>query len=150
GTLRICRALPTMRSKCPHGIDRAPVNAGALHADLRHPKLLQPIPQHFQIARHRPEGPDLLPRPLARGADQDAGDDRLLMHVQPTTPLNDHLHLRLHPKEGDRDATGIVETLPRVLPVPGGDKKWYLYGDCLEIGGAGAQAVVWRLISDRG
>src|SRR5271165_6290445 len=26
-----------------------------------------------------------------------------------------------------RDATGIVETLPRVLPVPGGDKKWYLY-----------------------
>src|SRR5271166_5165129 len=49
------------------------------------------------------------------------------MHVQPTTPLNDHLHLRLHPKEGDRDAAGIVETLPRVLPVPGGDKKWYLY-----------------------
>src|SRR5208283_2216376 len=49
-----------------------------------------------QIARHRPEGPDLLPRPLARGADQDAGDDRLLMHVQPTTPLNDDLHLRLY------------------------------------------------------
>ena len=30
-------------------------------------------------------------------------------------------------QEGDRDAAGIVETLPRVLPVPGGDKKWYLY-----------------------
>src|SRR5208337_1333161 len=25
-----------------------------------------------------------------------------------------------------------------------------LIGDCLEIGGAGAEAVVWRLISDRG
>ena len=110
-----------------HGIDRAPVDAGALHADLRHPKLLQPVPQRFQIARHRPEGPHLLPRPLARGADQDAGNDRLLMHVQPATPLNDHLHPRLHPREGDRDAAGIVETLPRVLPVPGGDKEWYLY-----------------------
>ena len=63
----------------------------------------------------------------ARGADQDAGNDRLLVHVKPGTPLNDHLHLRLHSKEGDRDAAGIVETLPRVLPVPGGDKKWYLY-----------------------
>src|SRR5208337_4493586 len=74
--------------------------------------------QRLQIACHRPEGPDLLPRPLARGADQDAGDDRLLMHVQPTTPLNDDLHPRLHPGEGDRDAAGIVETLLRVLPVP--------------------------------
>ena len=110
-----------------HGIDRAPVNAGALHADLRHPKLLQPVPQRLQIARHRPEGPDLLPRPLARGVDQDAEDDRLLMHVQPTTPLNDDFHPRLHPGEGDRDAAGIVETLPRVLPVPGGDKEWRLY-----------------------
>src|SRR5208283_4338556 len=47
--------------------------------------------------------------------------------VKPGAPLNDHLHLRLHPKEGDRDAAGIVETPPRVLPVPGGDKKWRLY-----------------------
>ncbi len=49
------------------------------------------------------------------------------MHVHPATPLNDDLHPRLHPGEGDRDAAGIVETLPRVLPVPGGDKEWYLY-----------------------
>ena len=61
-----------------HGIDLAPVNAGALHADLRHPKLLQPVAQRFQVPGHRPEGPDLLPRPLARRPDQDAGDDRLL------------------------------------------------------------------------
>ncbi len=127
-----------------HGIYRAPVNAGALQADLCHPKLLQPVPQRFQIARHRPEGPDLLPRPPARRPDQDAGDDRLLMHVQPTTPHNDCLHPRLHPKEGDRDAAGIVETLPRVLPVPGGDKKWYLYAARagLLIGVAGHRRVV--------
>jgi hypothetical protein len=78
------------------GVDRAPVDARALHADLRRPELLQPVPHRLQIARHRPEGLDLLPRPLARGADQGAGDDRLLMHVQPTTPLNDDLHPRLH------------------------------------------------------
>ena len=34
-----------------HGIDRAPVNAGALHADLRYAKILQPLAQRFQIAR---------------------------------------------------------------------------------------------------
>src|SRR5271157_4791938 len=58
---------------------------------------------------------------------RDAGDDRLLMHVQPTTPLNDCLHPRLHPGEGERDAAGKVETLPCVLPVSRGDKEWYLY-----------------------
>ena len=42
--------------------------------------------------------------------------------VTQTRSHNEHLHLRLHSKEGDRDAAGIVETLPRVLPVPG-----YLY-----------------------
>jgi len=31
-----------------------------------------------------------------------------------------------HP-EGDRDAAGTFETLPCVLPVPEGDKEWYLY-----------------------
>jgi hypothetical protein len=49
------------------------------------------------------------------------------MRVKPGAPLNHQLHLRLHSKEGDRDAASIVETLPRVLPEPEGDKKWYLY-----------------------
>jgi hypothetical protein len=96
-----------------HGIDRAPANAGALRADLRHPKLLQPVPQCFQIARHRPKGPHLLPpQTLARGANQDAGNDHLLMHVKP----------------GARSMiTCIFASIPRVLPEPDGDKKWYLY-----------------------
>ena len=49
------------------------------------------------------------------------------MHIQPAAPLDDRLHRRLLPSEGDRDAAGTFETLPCVLPVPGGDKEWYLY-----------------------
>jgi hypothetical protein len=49
------------------------------------------------------------------------------VHVQPGAPLNHHLHHRLLSIEGDRDAAGTNETLPRVLPVSGGDKEWYLY-----------------------
>ncbi len=63
----------------------------------------------------------------APGADQKARHDRLLMHVQTTAPLNDRLHHRFLPSEGDRDAAGTFETLPCVLPVPEGDKEWYLY-----------------------
>ena len=62
-----------------------------------------------------------------RRADQKARHDRLLMHVQTTAPLDDRLHHRLLPSEGDRDAAGTFETLLCVLPVPGGDKEWYLY-----------------------
>ena len=49
------------------------------------------------------------------------------MHVQTTAPLDDRLHHRLLPSEGDRDAAGTFETLLCVLPVPGGDKEWSLY-----------------------
>ena len=49
------------------------------------------------------------------------------MHVQTTTSLDDRLHHRLLPSEGDRDAAGTFKTLLRVLPVPEGDKEWYLY-----------------------
>ena len=109
-----------------HGIDRAPVNAGALHADLRHPMLSQPVPQCLQIARLRAELRTSFLGPLL-AADRARRRRPSPVYVQPTTPLNDHLHPRLHPGEGDRDAAGIVETLPCVLPVPGGDKEWYLY-----------------------
>jgi hypothetical protein len=60
-------------------------------------------------------------------ADENARHDRLLMHVQTTTSLDDRLHHRLLPSEGDRDAAGTFETLPCVLPVAEGDKEWYLY-----------------------
>ncbi len=109
------------------GIDRAPIDARALHADMRHPRRLQPVPQGFEVARHRSKRAHLLARSNARRADHKARYDRLLMHVQPTTPLDERSHPRLLLSEGDRDAAGTLETLPRVLPVSEGDKEWYLY-----------------------
>ena len=111
-----------------HGIDRPPVDARALHADMRHTRLLQPVAQRLEIAGHGRE----TCAPLWSAGDpaapiRQARHHRLLMHVQPGTPLDHHLHHRLLRIEGDRDAAGTIETLPRVLPVSGGDKEWYLY-----------------------
>ena len=73
------------------------------------------------------DSPHLLRRLLPGRANQKARHDRLLMHVQTTTPLDDRLHHRLRPSGGDRDAAGTFETLLHVLLVPEGDKEWYLY-----------------------
>ena len=110
-----------------HSIDRAPVDARALHPNVCHSRFTQPVPQRFQVPRHGAKRPHLLVRLRPRRADQKARHDRLLMHVQTTAPLDDRLHHRLLPSEGDRDAAGTFETLLCVLPVPGGDKEWYLY-----------------------
>jgi hypothetical protein len=59
----------------------------------------------------------------ARRADQQTGDHRFLVHIEPAAPLDECLHPRLPSSEGDRDAAGKFETLPHVLPVPGGDKE---------------------------
>ena len=109
------------------GVDRAPVDARALHPDVRHGRRPQPVPQHFEVPRHRAKRPHLLGWLRPGHADQNARYDRLLMHIQTAAPLNDRLHRRLLPSEGDRDAAGTFETLPYVLPVPGGDKERYLY-----------------------
>src|ERR1700687_748410 len=88
---------------------------------------LQPIAQSLEITGHRPEGTDLLGRPLTRRAGQHTRHHRLLMHIQPSTSLDNHLHHCLPRQKGDRDAAGTIKTLPHVLPVPRGDKEWYLY-----------------------
>jgi transposase len=56
-------------------------------------------------------------------ADQQTCDHRFLVHVEPAAPFDDCLHPRLPSSEGDRGAAGRFETLPHVLPVPGGDKE---------------------------
>src|SRR3954470_11969125 len=68
------------------GMDRLPVNPGALHADMRH--ALQPIPHRLQILRHRRKRPDLLVRLAAGLADQHAG--RRL--VETGTAVDDRIH----------------------------------------------------------
>jgi hypothetical protein len=109
------------------GIDRAPIDARALHPNVRRSCRLQPVPQRFERARHSSKRPHLLDRLNAGRADQKTRHDRLLMNVQAATPLNNHLHRHLLPSEGDRDAAGTFETLPCVLPVPGRDKERRLY-----------------------
>src|SRR5579863_9841982 len=94
---------------------------------MRHTGLRKPAAQRHEIAGHGGNRPHLLGRPNPRRTDQTARHHRLLMHVQPGAPLDHHLHHRLLSIEGDRDAAGTNETLPRGLPVSGGDKEWYLY-----------------------
>ena len=66
-----------------HGIDWPPVDAGAFHADMRHPRRREPVPQDFEVARHRPERAHLLGRSIPGRADQKTRNDRLLVHVHP-------------------------------------------------------------------
>ena len=80
-----------------HGIDRPPVDAGTLHADMRHPRPHEPVPQGFEVPRHRTERTYLLRRSIPGRANQKTRNDRLLVHVQPTAPLNNHPHYRLLP-----------------------------------------------------
>ena len=73
-------------------VDRPPVDARALHPDVRHSRFPQPVPQRFEVARHRTKRPYLLGRLRPGRADQKARNERLLMHVQTTTSLDDCLH----------------------------------------------------------
>ena len=106
-----------------HGIDWPPVDAGALHADMRHPRRREPVPQGFEVARHRTERAHLLGRSIPGRADQKTRNDRLLVHVQPTAPLNNHPHHRLLPSEGDRDAAGTSRHCHTCSPFPGATKN---------------------------
>jgi hypothetical protein len=74
------------------GMDRLPVNPGALHADMRH--ALQPIPHRLQIPRYRRKRPDLLVRLAASLPDQHTG--RRL--VETGTAFDDHFHHLLREK----------------------------------------------------
>jgi transposase len=67
-------------------------------------ELRELLPQRFKVPGHRPECADFLGRPPTWRADQNARHDRLLMNVEPSTPLNHHLHHHLLDKAGDRDA----------------------------------------------
>ena len=44
------------------GIDRAPVDARALHPNVRHSRCPQPVPQRFEVPRHGAKRPHLLVR----------------------------------------------------------------------------------------
>jgi hypothetical protein len=81
-----------------HPMDRLPVNPGALHADMRHAVVLQPIPHRLQIPRHRRKRLDLLVRLAAGFPDQHAGDHRRLMDVETGIAFDDRIHHLLREK----------------------------------------------------
>ena len=86
----------------------------------------QPVPQRFEVARHRTKRPYLLGRLRPGRADQKARHERLLMTSRPQhRSMIACIHCLL-PSGGDRDAAGTFETLPCVLPVPG-RQEWHLY-----------------------
>src|SRR3954464_10774789 len=97
------------------GMDRLPVNLGALHADMRH--ALQPLPHRLQILRHRRKRPDLLVRLAAGLADQHAGDHRRLMGVETGTAFDDRIHHLLRELMPWRSPhrKSKTEAVPRVL-----------------------------------
>lgn len=64
-------------------IYRLPINAGAFHADVRHLMREQPVAQGNEIAAHGAEGAHLLPGPALGRTDDDTGDHRALMHIEP-------------------------------------------------------------------
>ena len=65
----------------------------------------------------------LLGRSIPGRADQKTRNDRLLVHVQPTAPLNNHPHHRLLPSDGDRDAADTSRHCYTCSPFPGAIKN---------------------------
>ena len=106
-----------------HGIDRPPVDAGAFHADMRHPRRRGLVPQGLEVSRHRAERAHLLRRSIPGRADQKTRNNRLLVHVPSAAPLNNHPRHRLLPPEGDRDAAGASRHCHACSPFPGATKN---------------------------
>ena len=101
------------------GMDRLPVNPGALHADMRHAVALQPIPHRLQILRHRRKRPDLLMRLAVGLADQHTGDHRRLMDVETGTAFDDRIHHLLREKLSpwrSPHRKSMTEAVPRAGP----------------------------------
>src|SRR5579875_2926558 len=71
-------------------IDRFPEDPGRLHGDMGTPLLLEPVAHGQQVPGHGPEGPHLLALWCQR-----TGHHRLLVDIQPTTPLVEYAHRSL-------------------------------------------------------
>src|SRR2546422_4582619 len=78
----------------------------------------QPVRESQQLSRHRRKGPHLARRLTAFAWRQYTGHDRLLVHVQTTTPLMNALHSNPFGKCDGREGT-LFKRLPRVLPPRG-------------------------------
>jgi hypothetical protein len=77
------------------GMDRLPVDAGALHADMRDAHLREPVPQSLQIPGHGRKRSDFLARFAAGFPDQHTGNHRRLMDIETGAPFDDSFHNHL-------------------------------------------------------
>jgi site-specific DNA recombinase len=73
-------------------LDRLPIDAGALHPDMGHSQLPQPVAQGLEVGGHGAEVSDLLVRFLARATNEDTGDDAGLMDIQAGNTFNERFH----------------------------------------------------------
>src|SRR2546422_8777699 len=84
----------------------------------------QPVRESQQLSRHRRKGPHLARRLTAFAWRQYTGHDRLLVHVQTTTPLMNDLHSNPFGKCDGREGTFIQETASRA-PSKRGNRRLY-------------------------
>jgi hypothetical protein len=102
-------------------VDRLPVDAGALHRDVRHAFPGEPVAQGLEVSGHGPERPDLLARSASGQAGEGASNDRRLVDVQTAAAFDDGFHDRLR-WWVDRGAAGLKQILPHVLAGEAADK----------------------------
>ena len=112
--------LELVLQQMPH---RLPVDAGRLHRDMRAAEGLQPVRQLQQLAGGRPERAYLV-RPRRRHTPH-AGDDRVLVHVEPGKAGEENFPWRL-----------------RVLAAPGGALVIEVHGSRSAVRGPVAQSGV--------
>ena len=73
-------------------VDGFPVDPCAFHRHMGHSQGFKPVPERQKIRRHRPEGLDLLDRLPTWSGKANTDRYRVLVHVQPRTPLDQLFH----------------------------------------------------------
>ena len=100
---------------------RLPVNARALHSDVRAAGRHHPIHQRQEVVRHRPEGAHLLDRTSLWSWHDQAGDYRLLVHIHAAAARIYYFYhwssprLRAHAGSTVRGSVRVAESAVRAL-----------------------------------
>jgi hypothetical protein len=85
---------PHVEVALEHVVDGLPVDACALHRDMRHAALRKPGRELQQVRGRRPERCELLRSTRTRARNPDAYPQLRLVNIDPRTPLDNQLQLR--------------------------------------------------------